>query len=264
MNQETKEKLAGSLTAETTELLPYLPYLLQDFWELGSDPGVMVRLIERYVELPEGAGILDLACGKGSVAVRIADKLRVKVKGIDLLSDFIEFAAEKAKEYGVGDLCEFVVGDINEAVESERGYDAVILGAVGCNVLGGSGKTLDKLKKTIKPGGYILIDESYLPDDIGKEDVLYGHHEYLTEGQWKALFKEVGLEIAETVVDFEDSENLDSVSGMAFITARANELIEKYPNKKEIFEGYVRSQRNEYADLDSNLAGVVWILKKID
>lgn len=30
------EKLAKLLTADTTELIPYLPYLLQDLWELGS------------------------------------------------------------------------------------------------------------------------------------------------------------------------------------------------------------------------------------
>jgi len=33
-----EEKLAKSLTAESVELIPYLPYLLQDLWELGSSP----------------------------------------------------------------------------------------------------------------------------------------------------------------------------------------------------------------------------------
>lgn len=35
LKQSTEEKLAASLTAETTELLPYLPYLLQDLWTYG-------------------------------------------------------------------------------------------------------------------------------------------------------------------------------------------------------------------------------------
>ena len=35
MTKETEEKLARSLSAETTELLPFLPYLLQDLWALG-------------------------------------------------------------------------------------------------------------------------------------------------------------------------------------------------------------------------------------
>lgn len=31
MNDTVKEKLAESLTSDTTDILPYLPYLLQDF-----------------------------------------------------------------------------------------------------------------------------------------------------------------------------------------------------------------------------------------
>ena len=50
---------------------------------------------------------------------------------------------------------------------------------------------------------------------------------------------------------------------MAAITARANELIKKHPDKKEIFEGYIRSQQNEYDDIDDSLVAVTWILKKI-
>ena len=66
ITRETEEKLARSLSWETTELLPFLPYLLQDFWELGSDPDVMTELIEKYAGASEKIRILDLACGKGA------------------------------------------------------------------------------------------------------------------------------------------------------------------------------------------------------
>ena len=72
MKKEIEEKLAVSLSAETTELLPFLPYLLQDFWELGSDPVVMSELISKYVNISEKTRILDLACGKGAVTVKVA------------------------------------------------------------------------------------------------------------------------------------------------------------------------------------------------
>ena len=262
MTENTKEKLAGSLTAETTQLLPFLPYLLQDFWELGSDPGVMAGLIQKHTAISESTRVLDLACGKGAVSVKVAQKLGVKVKGIDLIPAFTEFAAQKAQEYNVGDLCDFTVDDINEAVKRERDYDIVILGAVG-DVLGGPAETLSKLRATVKTGGYILIDECYLPDDGSQQNVLYDNYEFLTQAQWGDLFKEAGLELTEAVTDFDSSENLDRVSGMAAITARANELIKKHPDKKEIFEGYIRSQQNEYDDLDNSLIPVVWILKKL-
>ena len=46
MRQRTvEEKLAKSLTAETIELIPHLPYLLQDLWEMGSSPKEMLDMI---------------------------------------------------------------------------------------------------------------------------------------------------------------------------------------------------------------------------
>jgi len=262
MKKDTQEKLAASLTAKTTELLPFLPYLLQDFWELGSDPGVIAGLIEKHAGVSEDTKVLDLACGKGAVSVKVAQKLRVRVKGVDIIPAFTEFAAQKAMEYGVGDLCDFMVGDINDAVKTEKNYDIVILGAVG-DVLGRPAQTLNSLGATIKQGGYILIDECYLPDEGDQQNVLYDNYQFLTKAQWDHLFRESGLELTEAVTDFSSCENLDSVSGMAAITARANELIQKHPDKKDMFEGYIRSQQDEYDDIDNNLVPVVWILKKL-
>ena len=120
MANEIEEKLACSLTgAKTTEIIQFLPYLLQDFWELGSDPVIMEELIKKHIRLSESTRILDLGCGKGAVSVKVAQKLGVKVRGIDLIPEFIEYATQKATEFNVDALCEFAVGDINEAVKAE-------------------------------------------------------------------------------------------------------------------------------------------------
>ena len=265
MTREIEEKLACSLSAETTELLPFLPYLLQDFWELGSDPEVMCNLIQKHIAVSPETKVLDLACGKGAVSVRIAERFQIKIKGIDILPEFIECAEQKANEYNVVDLCEYIVADINEAVNIEKDYDVVVFGAAGA-VLGSPADMLRKLKSVIKAGGYILIDECYLPDNIEHAEVkCKNHYEYLTGKQWEVLFKEAELELVDT--DFGESNTTpasgDSDIGMAFITARANELIVKHPEKKEIFEGYVRNQRNEYDDLENTLVCVTWILRKM-
>ena len=262
MNQGIEEKLAGSLSADTTELLPYLPYLLQDFWELGSDPVVMTELIDKYVDTTDKTRILDLACGKGAVAVKVAQKLRVKVKGIDLIPAFIEYAEQKAKEYNVDDLCEFIIGDINEAVKTEQDYDCVVFGAAGVDVFGGPLDALRKLKATIKPGGYILIEEGYIPDEGKREDIRFNADAYFPLHQWMALFKEAGLELVETASGHSEGD-LDSDTGMAAITARAGELIAKHPDKRAIFEEYVKNQQNEYTDINDSLTCVTWVLKKL-
>ncbi|MCL1998819.1 MAG: [FeFe] hydrogenase H-cluster radical SAM maturase HydE [Turicibacter sp.] len=256
----TEERLARSLTAETTELIPFLPYLLQDFWALGSEPSIMVRLLKQHTNLPKTARILDLGCGKGAVSVKIAEQLQLKVTGVDIMHDFIEMARQKAEQ--VSNLCSFEVGDINLAVLEKTDYDCVILGGTG-SVFGDYAETLCKLKQTIKPGGYILIDEAYLPNENGQK-VKYPSDDYLTEQEWYNLFDKEQLKLI--AADYgEDciSENLDSTAGMAAITNRAKQLIERHPDKAEIFENYVKSQQNEYDDIDNTLVGVTWLLQKI-
>ncbi|MCL2752709.1 MAG: class I SAM-dependent methyltransferase [Defluviitaleaceae bacterium] len=110
MDNKISEKLAGSLTAETTELIPFLPYLLQDFWEIGSEPNIMIELLQQYATLPKDSKVLDLACGKGAVSVKMAHQLKLQIKGVDIIPDFVKFAVQKAEEYSVSHLCEFVIG----------------------------------------------------------------------------------------------------------------------------------------------------------
>ena len=257
MLKETEEKLAQSLTAETTDLIPFLPYLLQDFWELGTNPDTIIKLINKHVSLSEKSRILDLACGKGAVSVKLAEKFRIKVKGVDITPEFVEYAAQKAKEYSVGDLCEFVIDDVNEAVKKEKDYDCVVYGAIG-DVMGNRAETLKKLKAVVKPGGYLIFD----------------NYDFAPLNEWKALFDEAGLVLIETISDnnrvtVDDSDTFklvaDSGLGMAAMTKRANELIEKHPEKKAIFEGYIKSQKEEYNEIDSlsNDQDVTWILKKV-
>ena len=131
--------------------------------------------------------------------------------------------------------------------------------------MGNPAETLCKLKAVIKQGGYVLIDEGYLPNGAKQSDVKCSHYEFLTENQWMDLFKETGLELIETVGD-ENNETAasgDSATGMEFIIARANELMAKYQAKKAMFEGYVRGQQNEYDDLENTLVCITWILRKI-
>jgi len=86
-----------------------------------------------------------LACGKGAVSVYLAKELGCMVKGIDLIPAFIDFALNKAQEFGVEKFCEFQVGDITESVKEEKDYDIVIYGAVG-NVLDDWEETVILLK----------------------------------------------------------------------------------------------------------------------
>ena len=208
-----EEKLAKSLTAESTELIPYLPYLLQDLWELGSSPRDILKIITKHILVSKETKVLDLACGKGAVSVNLAKELGCMVKGIDIIPEFIAFAVQKAQEFGVEELCEFLVGDITELVKTEKDYDIVILGAVG-DVLGNAEETINLLKKTIKKGGYIIIDDAYGNDG--------NNPQYPTREQWLAIFHKTGVKLIEDKI-IEDAE-IASINNeqLKWIIKRAN------------------------------------------
>ncbi|ECC1594645.1 class I SAM-dependent methyltransferase [Listeria monocytogenes] len=258
MNKETERKLAASLTSQSIEILPFIPYFLQDFFELGSSPKDITYLIKQHMPLSAESNILDLACGKGAVSIGIAKELGNPVKGIDLIPAFIEEAKCKAKEAQVESLCQFEVGDVNKSVQNEKNYDAVIFGAAA-DILGNPAETLEKLQGTVKEGGYIIIDEAYVPELAHNNQVKYQNYEYLTRNEWLNLFEQNQLQLVE---ELEGTAEVDFELEKQHLLTRANELIQQYPEKKALFEGYLKSQWSEYDDLEEHLIAVTWILHK--
>lgn len=250
---DLEDKLARSLSGETAELNPFLPYLLQDLWELGAMPEDILALLSTHVPVSPQTCMLDLACGKGAVSVRLADALQCHVKGIDLLPEFIDYAREKAVEYGVQTRCSFAVGDINEAVSFERGYDVVILGAVG-DVMGDPPETLQKLRQVINPGGYIILDDAFTSEGSGID--------YYTKADWLAAFLAANLAVVEEQPV--DPAKMDAVNtaNQSNIERRANELKILHPEIAYLFQRYIESQQSECNALSDALTGATWLLQK--
>ncbi|MCL1986679.1 MAG: class I SAM-dependent methyltransferase [Firmicutes bacterium] len=259
-SKKVKNRLASSLTAENSEILPFLPFLLQDFWELGSEPHIIIDLIKKHTNLNENARILDLGCGKGAVSIQIAEKLQITVRGIDLMPSFIAFAQEKAKQLNVSNLCNFSISDINNF--GNKQHDCVILGAVGA-ICGTYPKTFRKLTTLTKKGGYIIIDDAYIETESTKT-AYNSYVPYLTQQQWNNLLQKFNLKII--AIDYnenpQNNKNLDSTAGIAALSKRANQLSKAYPDKSELFENYLISQKNEYDDIDNNIICATWLLQK--
>lgn len=163
MRDNIQQKLARSLTAESTELIPHLPYLLQDFWELGGEPDIMVSFLKQYANINSRHRVLDLTCGKGAVSVKLALAFDCACDGLDLMPEFIQEAQTKASEHGVADRCNFTVGDVNNAVSDSSDYDVAIWCAAG-DLLGDYQATVAAVARVIKPGRYILLDDTYIKD----------------------------------------------------------------------------------------------------
>ena len=112
-NQNNLEKsVTNSLDGKNENLYPYFSYLLQDLWEIGASPAVIIKLLKNHADPENLLQVLDLGCGKGAVSIQLAQHFNCHCLGIDAYSDFIESADEYAEKHQVRDKCTFKVGDI--------------------------------------------------------------------------------------------------------------------------------------------------------
>lgn len=251
-----EESVVGALDGQDTALYAYLPYILQDLWEFGTEPEAIIRLIAKHFRQTAGLRVLDPGCGKGAVSVQLAQQSGCICHGIDAVPGFIEAARQKAAEYGTGHLCTFEVGDIREIVPRMRGFDVVVLGAIG-PVFGDYYATLTTLSGCIGENGLILIDDGYIPDDsdlscpgiLKKTDILQ-------------QIRQAGMELAdEDIFGRDEIKNSDDFI-VGHLKKRCNELIERYPGKRELFLGYIKKQESENEILEHQITTSIMVIRK--
>ena len=71
-----EECVVTAMDGSDKELFPFLPYILQDTWEIGADPEIIISLIQKHMHDFSNMNVLDLGCGKGAVSVMLANKLK--------------------------------------------------------------------------------------------------------------------------------------------------------------------------------------------
>jgi SAM-dependent methyltransferase len=118
------------------------------------------ELVWELLGLSSGAEVLDLACGHGRIANRLAER-GARVTGFDATPLFLERARADAAVRGVG--VEYVEGDMRELPWEER-FDAVLswFTSFGYFDDDDNRRVLREAHKALKPGGTLLIDNNNL------------------------------------------------------------------------------------------------------
>jgi 2-polyprenyl-3-methyl-5-hydroxy-6-metoxy-1,4-benzoquinol methylase len=257
LSDEQKIQVAKGFDA-TPQLIPFIPYLLQDLWALGSSPHLILKMFES-LNLPKNSKVIDLACGKGAVSITIANDLRFKVVGTDLYEPFIETAKQKANELNVENLCTFKVEDIHSTLTSNKNYDVVILASAE-SLLGKIEHAVISLRNCIHKNGYIIFDGSYLLDNSTIDNPEYSLIKNYDETV-KALTSQGDEIVQEVFVPAEETKKIND-EYTELIRKRSQELSIKYPDKKDMLFNYVKKQEDECKIIENELAGCIWCIKK--
>ncbi len=252
-----EESVVYAMDGSDKELFPFLSYILQDLWEIGSSPEIITGLIKKHSKEFEKLKALDLGCGKGAVSIRIAHELKCKCHGIDAIKEFIDEADKKAREFGVDYLCKFEVGDIRIKVNELSDFDIIILGSIG-PVFGDHFSTLSALSKCLNKDGIIILDDGYIEDDS-----IYTHPAVRKKERVLQGIKDAGMElIDEEIIQKDEIKDSDEYI-FEKLKNRCSELIKKYPDKSKLFGDYIKNQEKENDVLETKIICSTMAIKKL-
>lgn len=253
----TEDEMVAYALETQPSLLPYIPELLADLDELGSDADLIVEVLQD-LDLAASARVIDLGCGKGATVVEIADELGLHVLGIDLFEPFVRSCEQLARDRAVSHLCDFVHGDVLGLAGRLEPADVAVFAALG-DVLGRLDETVGVIRQYVRPGGFIVVSDAFIKTGASAQfpgfENYSGHDETLRRLQscGDALIREVCE--ADGHNDCEDDES-------ELIMARAQALAQRHPEQRDNLVEFARNQAAENDFIDANLVGAVWVLRR--
>ena len=255
-NKSLEDSIAAALECDNTRLLKYMPYILQDFWDIGTSPQEVIKIIKKYKSDYSTLKVLDLGSGKGAVSINIASELKCNCFGIDGMEEFVKFSIDKAKEFSVTNICAFEKNDIRTRIKTLGKYDVIILGAIG-PVLGNYYATLLQLTSLLNKSGIIIVDDAYTDDDCIKD-----YPNILRKSELIKQINNAGMELIDELVVHDEIPAIDDEYEKQFkdLQKRCMELVEKHPEDKEMFFDYVERQREEYNILSSEITPALLVI----
>ena len=130
---------------------------------LICDPTSVEKLdaVIDLLRLRLGASVLDIACGKGEMLARLAQRYAIKGIAVDLSPHFIAGAREKIRERAPYADIQFLQMDGADYVPATpESFDLTM--CVGASwIFKGHRGTLRSLNQMTRPGGFVLAGEPY-------------------------------------------------------------------------------------------------------
>lgn len=112
-----------------------------------------------WLNLAPGKTLLDIACGSGGPALRIAERTGCAIAGVDVHDQAIATANSLAAQCGVSDRAQFEVADATAALRfPDASFDAIIsIDAI--NHLPDRPRVIADWSRLLKPGGRMLFTD---------------------------------------------------------------------------------------------------------
>ncbi|MFJ2190553.1 SAM-dependent methyltransferase [Kitasatospora sp. NPDC087861] len=151
-------------------------------WDTGDGSSMFAaqtRLTDRLTDLlrlQSGQYLLDVGCGTGRPAMRLAERAQARVLGVSISSSQVQSAIAKSRDAGLSAQLEFIhVDAMNLPCESET-FDAACAVEMLFHVPDRL-QVLREIHRTLKPGGRVVLAEF-----VEREQLTGEERDLLTKG----------------------------------------------------------------------------------
>jgi ubiquinone/menaquinone biosynthesis C-methylase UbiE len=138
----------------------YLYFYGPDLEEVSD---AQAETVWRLLELQPGMDVLDLACGHGRIANRLAQR-GARVTGLDATPLFLEHARRDAAKRGIE--VDYVSGDMRSLPWPEHRFERVISWFTSFGYFDDTEnqKVLSEAHRVLRPGGLLLVENNNLAE----------------------------------------------------------------------------------------------------
>ena len=249
------QSFLDSLDLQHTALEPFIPFILEDLWELGSIPEYIIQLARKHINPQKLNRVVDFGCGKGAVLIKLWQEMPFQGVGIDLVPEFVTSAQKYAEEWNCADSLTFEAADIRKRVTDFEELDLAIFGQ-DSEVLGNVTQALKQLKECVANDGWMIVELAcWKKPKAGNEDLP-------SEEELFSQIEASGLKLVDKIVW--DVAKLIEINrqNMCLIQYRLDQLTRKYPDQRELFNDYLKDQKEECRELEEEILCMSLILQK--
>ncbi|TVL91240.1 methyltransferase domain-containing protein [Streptomyces sp. SAJ15] len=216
----------------------YGPNIHVGFWNSQEDATGLEdaanRLTDMMIErLQVGPGdrVLDIGCGLGGPAIRLAQATGAEVVGISVSRKQVEKANELAEAAGVSGKVSFQHGDAMNLPFDDASFSAVWM-LESVMQMPDRTAALTEAARVLRPGGRLALTDNYEREPISEErrPVIEGIlKRYLTQSPasfeaYPAMLREAGLRCAE-LIDVSENTTRQSVKRLGEALAKNMEQL---------------------------------------
>lgn len=240
-------------------LLPFIARVFAGMESLGSSPRTIASLLHKHAtqraparssrrepppaprrSRPRPLRVLDLACGKGDLAIFLARRFAWRVLAIDACTTFIDHAAARAARLGVDHLCEFRVANITRAMRPRRdilarepAFDVALM--IG---LWGVEQAAPLLSRLVRPGGVYLVDDAFAINDRAARKL-----NALTLAGAQEIIRAQGDDVLHAALLLRRSVRSASARILARLSRNARDLAREHPSFRPALAEFLKRQR---------------------